>query len=373
MPLSSLKRRGTHQQQPTPAVNQQEQEQQQQQQQKRVLPTNHRVKQAGQGQQQRVVVQTNQKGRRPTNRSTAPVVTDHHDDDHHHHHGHLLWKSVTITLVFNMVGFFISVATGWHVHLDLLGAGAFFFSLLPSLPLAKHNTRIAYSSFAVGLWSLRLTAFLFYRALVVQHDGRLTTTLSTVQGTLLFWTISAVWGVGTALPHTLGTTNARHAGYTITNVLGMILFFVGWLVETVADLQKWSFQQHAPPHVFCNLGLWKWSQHPNWFGDLLLWTGIFVLNLPSLVIIVVVAGSSSSTTTTTTTAWRSARRVGCALLSPLILVVLFYGQATGRISNARQKANERYGYGTDPVYTEYVDTTPLIVPNNVVGVGMGFR
>lgn len=60
----------------------------------------------------------------------------------------------------------------------------------------------------------------------------------------------------------------------------------------------------------------------------------------------------------------SYRRVGLALLSPMFMWYLFSGQATGRIlPDGYEQTLKRYGYGEDLVYTNYVDNTPLIIPN----------
>ena len=94
----------------------------------------------------------------------------------------------------------------------------------------------------------------------------------------------------------------------------------------------------------------------------MLWSGIFLWNAPALV---------EPTTMTTTLAsslgqlvW-SFRRVGLAFLGPAFLWVLFDAQAKGRILDETRQANLRkYGYyGTNAEYTNYIDTTPHILPH----------
>jgi len=65
---------------------------------------------------------------------------------------------------------------------------------------------------------------------------------------------------------------------------GGAIYLAGLTIETVADAQKWFFKQDSSKvGQFCNIGLWCYSQHPNWFGNLLLWGGILIINLPSLI------------------------------------------------------------------------------------------
>eukprot|EP00522_Entomoneis_paludosa_P018039 CAMPEP_0172441208 /NCGR_PEP_ID=MMETSP1065-20121228/1777_1 /TAXON_ID=265537 /ORGANISM="Amphiprora paludosa, Strain CCMP125" /LENGTH=323 /DNA_ID=CAMNT_0013190453 /DNA_START=196 /DNA_END=1167 /DNA_ORIENTATION=- len=271
------------------------------------------------------------------------------------------WASQQLTLGINALGLVISLVTQSHVHLDLLGTGAFAVSVLPAAPVANASGRLAISCGMVALWSVKLAGFLFFRATRVHTDGRLTTTLSTVSGTVGFWVISAIWGVVTALPHSLTTTSTTAVVPTlnstpVTNLVGLVLFSAGWLLETTADLQKWNFKQTAPSGSFCNVGVWNWSQHPNWCGNFLLWMGILVWNLPSLMTVEPVEKIAWWSTL-----W-SYRKVALACLSPLLLGTLFYGQATGSITDSVSMANEKYGYGTDPVYTEYINSTPLFFP-----------
>ena len=125
------------------------------------------------------------------------------------------------------------------------------------------------------------------------------------------------------------------------------MFVAGLATETAADLQKWSFKADPDNRGrFCDAGVWQLSQHPNWFGNLLLWCGVFAFNLPDLL-----APASGRV--------RAARLLGGAA-SPLFMLALFSAQATGALTNTVQLANDRYG--ADPAYVEYVDSTPLLLP-----------
>jgi len=254
---------------------------------------------------------------------------------------HPLVTSTAIFASMNFAGFIISLITKSHVHLDLIGTGAFAVAALAPLlmgnPAAPVNGRILVSSAAVAVWGTKLASFLFYRALMLQHDARLTATLSTVPGTATFWFISFLWGFLCSLPHTLGTTSKAAGSFPYT-VAGSVLFGLGLTMETVADAQKWWFKSN---HVgkFCNIGVWSISQHPNFFGNLLLWFGILVINVPAL----------------------DKKRLAMALLSPLFMGMLFYGQATGAMLRTVEMAKVKYGNQLG--YAEYLAETPLIVPN----------
>mmetsp|Transcript_25576 Transcript_25576/g.29213 ORF Transcript_25576/g.29213 Transcript_25576/m.29213 type:complete len:353 (-) Transcript_25576:143-1201(-) len=258
--------------------------------------------------------------------------------------------STSIFAITNAVGFIISILTGSHKHLDLLGTGAFALASIPSL-ISSTSTRVVVSSGAVTIWAIKLASFLFYRALKLKTDARLDDVLSTSSGTAGFWVISLVWGIICSLPHTLGTASSSE-GSPITLVLGTILYVLGLVTESKADYQKWIFKQNNPGK-FCNNGLWSISQHPNFFGNLLLWSGIFVMNADSLV-------EPIQEGANLWTIILGYRKVFIAFLSPLFMWTLFNGQASGSFSNTADLANKKYG--NDASYSDYMETVPLIIP-----------
>ena len=253
----------------------------------------------------------------------------------------------------NLLGFGISVLTGSHLHLDIIGTGVF---TVAALSTAGTELRQRVSAGAISLWGLKLAGFLFYRALQTHHDGRLTETLSSTNGALGFWTISAVWAIIVLLPHTIAAVvpvgmrpSNSCASSRLLGVCGLVAFFAGLGIETTADFQKWNFKGDAAnAGNVCDVGVWKLSQHPNWFGNILLWTGITLINVPTLL-----AASGSAFT-------RAIRLfAGCA--SPCFMLALFYAQATDTLANTRALADAKYG--DNPQYQAYVSGTPLVIPN----------
>lgn len=262
-----------------------------------------------------------------------------------------LIQSVSIFAAVNGLGALLSLVGKTQIHVDLLGTGSFALAMLPVL-LAKGAavTRIKLSAAAVTLWSIKLASFLLYRIIKTGHDARLTDLFKTFSGTISFWIFSLLWGLLCSLPHTLGTTTSSPGNPTAL-IAGTVLYAAGLMVETTADWQKWMFKS-SNPGKFCNVGLWSISQHPNWFGNLLLWGGILVINAPALIDV-----------QTDATFWQQIwgyRKLAMAAISPLFMWALFKGQADGSMTTTVELANAKYG--ADSGYIKYIEEVPMIIP-----------
>lgn len=262
-----------------------------------------------------------------------------------------LYQSIGIYTVTNVVGLLISLLTGGsHKHLDLLGSGSFSLASIPML-LASSCQRVLLSSAAVAIWGSKLACFLCFRAFKLKRDDRLEEMLSSVQGAIQFWVISLVWNIICSLPHILGTTSSK-LGNPITLSIGTLVYTLGLLTETRADIEKWIFKRNNPGK-FCNIGLWSVSQHPNFFGNIVLWLGILVMNSDSLI-------EPFNTSLGVFHKIWGCRRLLLSFLSPMFMWTLFNGQARGKLTNSVQLANRKYG--KDPAYVNYIASTPLIIP-----------
>ena len=287
-----------------------------------------------------------------------------------------LYRFDAIVVGANFVGLLFSMflrGTSRHYHVDLFGSGAFALAAAPFLLQAQKELdsttsqrtqtattiaaqqnaqRIKLTSVAVLGWSVRLATYLFVRVVEQGGDGRLDAIMQNPLYAAGFWAFSSLWGMICGLPYSMGLTSSS-VGTANKKVFqtGMGIFAAGWLIETVADYQKWIFK-HAPADgagvEFCNVGLWGLSQHPNWFGDLLVWSGLWIANAPSLIEKPKKKGFWHKV-------W-SFRRLAVAALGPFFLWRLFDQQSTGRmLTNTFTAKRKTYGYGSNPDYTKYID------------------
>ena len=136
------------------------------------------------------------------------------------------WKSNGIFAASSCVGFIISVVSGSHVHLDLIGTGAFALMALPGILQRNSPTHTLLSSYAIAIWSVKLAGFLFFRAIQVGNDKRLEDLLSTTSGAFQFWFITFVWNVLSSMPYLLSLGVGKTPAELGTG--GTNLFFEKW-------------------------------------------------------------------------------------------------------------------------------------------------
>jgi len=97
-----------------------------------------------------------------------------------------------------------------------------------------------------------------------------------------------VWTQGLAnmsvlsLPALLMATNDSPELLPI-EILGFGLWGVAYVIESIADTQKLVFISKAPENSVCNVGLWRFSRHPNYFAEWLVWSGLSIAAIPSLI------------------------------------------------------------------------------------------
>uniref|UniRef100_A0A7S4DNZ6 Steroid 5-alpha reductase C-terminal domain-containing protein n=2 Tax=Lotharella globosa TaxID=91324 RepID=A0A7S4DNZ6_9EUKA len=91
------------------------------------------------------------------------------------------------------------------------------------------------------------------------------------------WVIQAVWVFLTDLPIVTLNNIEDSSELGFIDFLGWSLWVVGFMFEVVADNQKFLFRNDPRNHdKFITSGLWRFSQHPNYFGEIIMWTAICV-------------------------------------------------------------------------------------------------
>ena len=139
----------------------------------------------------------------------------------------------------------------------------------------------------VTIWGLRLSLHLFtrnaghgedyrYRAMRKKHGDRF---WLVSLGTVFLFQGLLMWIVSLPLQFGIGITG-RSTGWVIALALGVVVWIVGFGFESIGDAQLRAFKADpASAGQVMDRGLWRYTRHPNYFGDACVWWGIGVVSL----------------------------------------------------------------------------------------------
>lgn len=135
------------------------------------------------------------------------------------------------------------------------------------------------------LWSLRYTVHIFRRNWGHGEDPRYTKLRSWVDGDAAFHRLSLQkvfiyqgnWMFVVALPIIVGLSIDAHPALPFLVWVGLAIWLAGVLIEAIADWQLMVFRADLEKRgTVLDTGLWRYSRHPNYFGNAVLWWGIFI-------------------------------------------------------------------------------------------------
>ncbi|KWV93381.1 DUF1295 domain-containing protein [Erythrobacter sp. YT30] len=247
-----------------------------------------------------------------------------------------------IALLVNWIAFVPSAIAQSDKYYDSFGAITYLsttgFAVWAVLEArGEIDTRAIVLAAMVALWCIRLGTFLYIRIKAKGGtDSRFEKIKKKPTRFLAAWTLQALWVVLTASAALIAITTTDPKPIGVFFWIGLVIWVAGITIEAVADAQKSKFKSDPDNKGdFIDVGLWKWSRHPNYFGEITLWTGVLIIAIP------VLQGLS----------W-------LAVISPLF-VTLLLTKISG-INLQEEQAQERWG--DDPEYQKYRENTPVLVP-----------
>lgn len=246
----------------------------------------------------------------------------------------------------NALGFAVTASTRTHKVWDLLSSGPFVASAIATFLAGPGTTAGLALTTVTCLWSVRLTSYLFKRVLERKTDSRFDDFLpaddvSWTPASLVrlgsVWSVMAMWGFVVSLPATITNSvpGAQATPIFWVCIGGQVL---GFVFETIADYQKDQFKKDpANKDEFMSKGLWAYSRHPNYFGEIFLWT---------------------AATGATIAACGTSPAVLASIASPA-LTTLLLTKVSG-VNLAEESSDRRYGDRAD--YKIYKSNTSILIP-----------
>ena len=167
---------------------------------------------------------------------------------------------------------------------DLTGSLTYITAILFALYSTNTPQNLDLGSFIIGiaiiLWAIRLGSFLFMRIHKDKKDGRFDSIKTSFSQFFMTWTLQGMWVFICSSAALVAIANPTGVPVNSVFIIGLALFILGFMVEIIADNQKSAFRS-IPENkdAFINEGLWARSRHPNYFGEITLWTGITVMGI----------------------------------------------------------------------------------------------
>jgi steroid 5-alpha reductase family enzyme len=241
-----------------------------------------------------------------------------------------------IAFILNWIVYVPSNIAKTEHYFDLTGSVTYVTVVVVALAVSDGlDARAWIVAGMVMVWALRLGNFLFRRVRRDGRDGRFDAIKLDPLRFFMTWTLQGLWVLLTVACALAVVTSADREPIEWIGIVGIAIWMIGFAVEVVADRQKSAFRlDPVNRDRFLTSGLWAWSRHPNYFGEITLWVGVAVVAAPIL------------------SGWR-----WVMLISPLFVILLLTRISGIPLLEAR--AAKRWG--DDPSFQAYTENTPALV------------
>jgi len=257
--------------------------------------------------------------------------------------GSLSLQGLPLFAVCGAIGFILhwaifipSYAFQTEHYFDLTGSLSYITTVIVAMVLNPSlDIRDLIICAMILVWAVRLGSFLFWRIKKDGQDKRFIVMKTKFTWFLLTWTLGGLWVLVTMAAGLAALTSNTTVELGILGCVGIALWLFGFAVEVIADNQKTQFKKDLNNRDrFITSGLWSWSQHPNYFGEITLWLGLALFTYPVL------------------SGWQLV-----TLISP-IFVYLLLTRLSG-IPTLDRLAKEKWGSDSD--YIAYVKATSKLM------------
>lgn len=196
---------------------------------------------------------------------------------------HDLWIIFIAAVGLNVIMFIPAFIYKTDKLTDISYAVTFIALVLFAYARSAQTWPHALLALLVVWWGVRLGGFLLMRVWKKGKDKRFDGMRENFFKFLRFWLLQGVT-VFVVLLGALEFMRVSSPQVTLLSWAGTLIFLTGLYMEAAADLQKWHFSQNPKNKgKWIESGIWAKSRHPNYMGEMMVWIGIYLFVLPSLV------------------------------------------------------------------------------------------
>jgi len=246
----------------------------------------------------------------------------------------LLLLSVFIQILFFIPSYLLKTERLY----DLVGSSTYIVvTTIAYLSVPNKSVTDTILFLFISIWGIRLGTYLFSRILRDNDDVRFEKAKKNFFWFLQYWIGQALWVSITSCAGVIAILKTESNSINNILILGVLIWVLGFTLEVIADLQKSKFKKNQNTNkTFISTGLWSKSRHPNYFGEITLWVGIYVISFSSFSDIEFLT-----------------------VISPIFVYILLTRMSG--INMLEKIADERYGHL--PEYIIYKEETPILFIN----------
>ena len=199
----------------------------------------------------------------------------------------IVLNAVILAFLIQWVAFIPAYLFQTEKFYDLTGSLTYltviWFVYLSSNQVGEVNFQNLIVTVLISIWAIRLGTFLFSRIHKDGEDKRFRSIKTSPSQFFMTWTLQGMWVSICSMCAITGISSSEGLVLNPLFYLGFILFLIGFSIEVIADHQKTVFRAiKENKDKFISTGLWSKSQHPNYFGEILLWSSIAIMSFSSL-------------------------------------------------------------------------------------------
>ncbi len=246
-------------------------------------------------------------------------------------------ETLIFAIVLNLLMFFFAFTLKTDKLTDISYATTFVGIALFGFSKTDQGTVQKIIFGLVILWAVRLGTYLLIRIHKMGRDKRFDEMRSSFWKFGRFWLLQGLTAWVVMLPASYLLISGRQTELNALTIFGLAISVTGILLESIADNQKFVFiMNKRNSGKWIESGIWGYSRHPNYFGEMLTWYGAYILCY----------------------SWLNTSENLVALVGPLFITILLVG--VSGIPLLEKSADKRWG--SDKKYIAYKKRTSVLIP-----------